>query len=248
MPIWGRDQSRGCRGVLEVRQVDAAYGELRALTRVSVRVEPAEIVALVGSNGAGKTTLLRCIAGLVPVRGGRVLWDEEDLGALLPHQVVERGVALVPEGRRLFGRMTVEENLALGAFGRRAREGRAAMLERIYAIFPRLAERRRQRAGTLSGGEQQMVAIGRALMTRPRLLMLDEPSLGLAPRVVEAMFANLAAINRDGLTILLVEQNVLRALRCSHRAYVLENGTITLSGASATLLADERIKRAYLGR
>ena len=233
--------------MLEVRQIDAAYGELRALTRVSVRVEPAEIVALVGSNGAGKTTLLRCIAGLVPVRGGRVLWDEEDLGALLPHQVVERGVALVPEGRRLFGRMTVEENLALGAFGRRAREGRAAMLERIYAIFPRLAERRRQRAGTLSGGEQQMVAIGRALMTRPRLLMLDEPSLGLAPRIVEAMLGVLTEVHRAGVAVFLVEQNVRAALGLAHRAYLLEHGAVVGEGRGADLLADPEVRRAYLG-
>ena len=223
--------------MLEVRQVDAAYGALRALTQVSVRVESAEIVALVGSNGAGKTTLLRCIARLVPVRAGRVL----------PHEVVERGVALVPEGRRLFGGMTVEENLALGAFGRRARAGRGATLERVYAIFPRLAERRRQRAGTLSGGEQQMVAIGRALMTRPRLLMLDEPSLGLAPRVVEAMLGVLTDVHRAGVAVFLVEQNVRAALGLAHRGYLLEHGAVVGEGRGADLLADPEVRRAYLG-
>ena len=233
--------------MLEVRQVDAAYGALRALTQVSVRVESAEIVALVGSNGAGKTTLLRCIARLVPVRAGHVLWDGEDLGALLPHEVVERGVALVPEGRRLFGGMTVEENLALGAFGRRARAGRGATLERVYAIFPRLAERRRQRAGTLSGGEQQMVAIGRALMTRPRLLMLDEPSLGLAPRVVEAMLGVLTDVHRAGVAVFLVEQNVRAALGLAHRGYLLEHGAVVGEGRGADLLADPEVRRAYLG-
>jgi branched-chain amino acid transport system ATP-binding protein len=233
--------------VLEVQDVGAAYGELRALTQVRLRVAPGEIVSLVGSNGAGKTTLLRAIAGLVPVTAGRILWDGDDLGALLPHHVVERGVALVPEGRRLFSRMTVEENLALGAFSARARDERAATLGRVYALFPRLAERRRQRAGTLSGGEQQMVAIGRALMTRPRLLMLDEPSLGLAPRVVETMLEVLAGIHRAGVAVFLVEQNVRAALALAHRAYLLEHGRVVGEGRGADLLADPEVRRAYLG-
>ena len=233
--------------MLEVQALDAVYGELRALVGVSVAVGTDEIVALVGSNGAGKTTLLRCIAGLTRPRAGRVLWQGEDLTGVPPHRVVERGVAMVPEGRRLFGQMTVEENLALGAFSARAHPERQATLRRIYEIFPRLAERRRQPAGALSGGEQQMVAIGRALMTRPRLLMLDEPSLGLAPRVVEAMLTVLDEISRAGVGVFLVEQNVRAALGLAHRAYVLEQGRIVGQGRSAEILADPEVRRAYLG-
>jgi len=233
--------------VLEVRDLHAAYGELRALSGVSLRVAPGEIVALVGSNGAGKTTLLRCIAGLVPARAGLVRWDGEDLAAVRAHRLVERGIAMVPEGRRLFGRMTVEENLRLGAFTPRARAEREATLGRIYETFPRLSERRRQFAGSLSGGEQQMVAIGRALMTRPRLLMLDEPSLGLAPRVVESIFRVFADINRGGVAIFLVEQNVRAALALAHRAYVLEHGRIVGEGRGADVLADPQVRQAYLG-
>jgi branched-chain amino acid transport system ATP-binding protein len=233
--------------VLEVRDLDVAYGELRALVGVAVEVGVDEIVALVGSNGAGKTTLLRCIAGLTRPRAGRVRWQGEDLTGLPPHRVVERGVAMVPEGRRLFGHMTVEENLSLGAFSPRAHPERRATLAGIYQTFPRLAERRRQLAGALSGGEQQMVAIGRALMTRPRLLMLDEPSLGLAPRVVESMLTVLAAISRAGVGVFLVEQNVRAALGLAHRAYVLEHGRIVGQGRSAEILADPEVRRAYLG-
>jgi branched-chain amino acid transport system ATP-binding protein len=233
--------------VLEVRDLDAAYGELRALVGVAVEVRVDEIVALVGSNGAGKTTLLRSIAGLTRPRAGRIRWQGEDLTGLPPHRVVERGVAMVPEGRRLFGHMTVEENLALGAFSARAHPERQATLARVYEIFPRLAERRRQLAGALSGGEQQMVAIGRALMTQPRLLMLDEPSLGLAPRVVESMLTVLAEVNRAGVGVFLVEQNVRAALGLAHRAYVLEHGRIVGQGPSAEILADPDVRRAYLG-
>jgi branched-chain amino acid transport system ATP-binding protein len=227
--------------------VEAGYGDVTAVRAVSLEVRAGEIVALIGSNGAGKTTTLRAISGLLPLRGGRVELDGRPLSGLGSAAIVAAGVAHVPEGRQLFPTMTVLENLELGARTAEGRARRADTLARVYELFPRLSERRRQLAGTLSGGEQQMVAIGRALMARPRLLMLDEPSLGLAPVVVSSIFANLTAINRDGLTILLVEQNVLRALRLSHRAYVLENGTITLAGSSATLLADARIKRAYLG-
>jgi branched-chain amino acid transport system ATP-binding protein len=233
--------------VLEIQSLDAAYGELRALAGVSARIGPGEIVALVGSNGAGKTTLLRSVAQLVRPRGGRIRWEEADISGLRPHQVVERGIAMVPEGRRLFGRMTVEENLGLGAFTARARRERVATLDSVYATFPRLRERRRQLAGSLSGGEQQMVAIGRALMTRPRLLMLDEPSLGLAPRVVETIFAVFEAINRAGVAVFLVEQNVRAALALAHRAYVLEHGRITGEGPAAALLDDPEVRRAYLG-
>ena len=233
--------------MLEARGLDAAYGELRALEGVGIEVKTDEIVALVGSNGAGKTTLLRCIAGLTRPRAGRVVWQGEDLTGVPPHRVVERGVAMVPEGRRLFGHMTVAENLALGAFSARARAERQATLDHVYAIFPRLAERRRQLAGALSGGEQQMVAIGRALMTRPRLLMLDEPSLGLAPRVVESMLAVLAEISQAGVGVFLVEQNVRAALGLAHRAYVLEHGRIVGRGRSQDILADPEVRRAYLG-
>jgi branched-chain amino acid transport system ATP-binding protein len=233
--------------LLEVEGLDCAYGELRALSGVSARIAPGEIVALVGSNGAGKTTLLRAVAGLVRPRAGHIRWDGGDLGAVAPHRLVERGLAMVPEGRRLFGRMTVEENLGLGAFSARARPERRTSLESVYATFPRLRERRRQLAGVLSGGEQQMVAIGRALMTRPRLLMLDEPSLGLAPRAVETIFAVLGTINRAGVAVFLVEQNVRAALGLAHRAYVLEHGRIAGEGSAAALLDDPEVRRAYLG-
>jgi branched-chain amino acid transport system ATP-binding protein len=233
--------------VLRLEGVEAGYGDVTAVRAVSLEVRAGEIVALIGANGSGKTTTLRAVSGLLPLRQGRVELDGRRIDGLGPAAIVAAGVAHVPEGRQLFPTMTVRENLELGARTAEGRARRPETLTRVFALFPRLAERQQQLAGTLSGGEQQMVAIGRALMARPRLLMLDEPSLGLAPVVVGTIFANLGAINRDGLTILLVEQNVLRALRLSHRAYVLENGTITLAGPSPTLLADERIRRAYLG-
>jgi branched-chain amino acid transport system ATP-binding protein len=234
--------------LLRLDRVQAGYGDLTAVRDVSIEVRTGEIVALIGSNGAGKTTTLRAICGLVPLRGGRVELDGASVGGRPPSAIVASGIAHVPEGRQLFPTMTVLENLELGARTPESRRRRAESLDRVIALFPRLGERQGQLAGTLSGGEQQMTAIGRALMARPRLLMLDEPSLGLAPVVVTSIFENLRTINRDGVTILLVEQNVLRALRLSHRAYVLENGTIILSGPSQQLLADEAIKRAYLGR
>ena len=234
--------------LLRLDGIEAGYGDLTAIRGVSLEVHAGEIVALIGSNGAGKTTTLRAVSGLIPLRRGAIELDGRRLAGLTPAAIVAGGVAHVPEGRQLFPTMTVLENLELGARTPESRARRAETLGRVYALFPRLAERRRQLAGTLSGGEQQMTAIGRALMARPRLLMLDEPSLGLAPVVLAAIFQNLAAINRDGVTILLVEQNVLRALRLSHRAYVIENGAIAFAGPSAALLADERIKRAYLGR
>jgi branched-chain amino acid transport system ATP-binding protein len=234
--------------LLRLESVQAGYGDLTAVRDVSLEVRAGEIVALIGSNGAGKTTTLRAICGLLPPRAGRIEVDGVSVGGLTATAIVARGLAHVPESRQLFPTMTVLENLELGARTPEARRRRAETLERVLALFPRLAERRSQMAGTLSGGEQQMTAIGRALMARPRLLMLDEPSLGLAPVVVGSIFENLRAINRDGVTILLVEQNVLRALRLAHRAYVLENGAIVLHGASEQLLADETIRRAYLGR
>ncbi len=233
--------------MLEVDALDVTYGELRALSGVSVRVGPGEIVALVGSNGAGKTTLLRAVAGLVRPRAGRIRWDDSEVVGVRPHRMVELGIAMVPEGRRLFGRMTVEENLRLGAFTPRALRERDSSLVSVYATFPRLRERRRQLAASLSGGEQQMVAIGRALMSRPRLLMLDEPSLGLAPRIVETIFGVFTDVNRRGVAVFLVEQNVRAALVLAHRAYLLEHGQVVGEGTGATLLADPQVRKAYLG-
>ena len=233
--------------LLRLDGLEAGYGDLIAVRDVSLTVEPGELVALIGSNGAGKTTTLRAICGLIRPRRGVVELDGARIDALSPAAIVARGVAHVPEGRQLFPSMTVRDNLELGARTPDSRRRRAETLAEVYTMFPRLAERHAQLAGTLSGGEQQMAAIGRALMARPRILMLDEPSLGLAPVVVGAIFQNLVTINRNGTTILLVEQNVLRALRLCARAYVLENGTVTLAGSRETLLADESVKRAYLG-
>ena len=232
--------------LLRLDGVSAAYGDLVAIRDVSLEVHAGELVALIGSNGAGKTTTLRAICGLVS-RRGRVELDGARIDELRSSEIVARGIAHVPEGRQLFPSMTVRENLELGARTPESRRQRGATLERVYALFPRLAERRSQLAGTLSGGEQQMTAIGRAMMACPRILMLDEPSLGLAPVVVSAIFETIGTLNRDGTTVLLVEQNVLRALRVCTRAYVLENGAVTLAGPPDVLLADEGVKRAYLG-
>jgi branched-chain amino acid transport system ATP-binding protein len=233
--------------VLEVEDLHAAYGDVQVLSGVGFKVAPGEIVALVGPNGAGKTTLLRTIAGLHPVRRGSVMWGGRAIHREAAHRIVEQGIALVPEGRRLFSRMTVEENLLIGAFAPRALAARAEGLERALTIFPRLAERRRQLAGTLSGGEQQMVAIGRALMSRPRLLLLDEPSLGLAPRVVDGILKVLGQIRQEHVGVFLVEQNVRAALALSDRGYVLEGGRISGSGSGRALLDDPHVRRAYLG-
>jgi len=233
--------------VLEIEDLEAAYGDALALSGVTLSVGPGEIVALLGPNGAGKSTLLKSIAGLLRPRAGTIRWEGEDLSRVGAHQIVERGLAMVPEGRRLFGSMTVEENLALGAFAPRARGVRQASLERAYALFPVLRERRRMLVRALSGGQQQMVAVGRALMTNPRLLMLDEPSLGLAPRLVRAILDALVEINRSGVAIFLVEQNVPAALALAHRAYVLEAGRIVGEGRGDELLRDPHVRRAYLG-
>ena len=232
---------------LRLDRVQVGYGDLTAVHDVSLEVRAGETVALIGANGAGKTTTLRAISGLLPLRRGAIEWDGEPIGGLPSSEIVARGIAHVPEGRQLFPTMTVQDNLDLVAIAPAGRAARAQSLERVFGLFPRLAERRDQLAGTLSGGEQQMCAIGRGLMARPRLLMLDEPSLGLAPVAVRAIFDNLAAINRDGLTILLVEQNVARALALSQRGYVLENGVVALAGSRAELLASGHVKRAYLG-
>lgn len=234
--------------LLRLDGIEAAYGDMVAIHSVSLIVQRGELVSVIGSNGSGKTTTLRAISGLLPVRRGTVEFDGERIDGRRPAEIMARGIAHVPEGRQLFPTMTVRENLELGARTVESRRRRRETLAMVLELFPRLADRRGQLAGTLSGGEQQMTAIGRALMARPRLLMLDEPSWGLSPVLVGAIFDNLAEINREGMTILLVEQNVLRALRLSHRGYVLENGTVAGEGSRAELLADPGIKRAYLGR
>ena len=233
--------------MLEIEDLEAAYGDARALSGVTLSVGPGEIVALLGPNGAGKSTLLKSIAGLLRPRAGAIRWEGEDLSRVGAHLIVERGLAMVPEGRRLFGSMSVEENLELGAFAARARNTRRANLERVYALFPDLRERRRQAVRALSGGQQQMVAVGRALMASPRLLMLDEPSLGIAPRLVQSILEALVEINRTGVAVFLVEQNVQAALTLAHRAYVLESGKIVGEGTGAALLRDPHVRRAYLG-
>ena len=233
--------------MLEVRGVAADYGDVRALWDVSLDVRSREIVALIGPNGAGKTTLMHTIAGLHRACAGSISYEGSPLDAVEPHIVVQRGVVLVPEGRHIFGSMRVHENLEIGAFSARARREAAATLRWVYEIFPILRERRNQVAGTLSGGQQQMLAIGRALMGLPRLLLLDEPSLGLAPLVIRDIFAVLGRVNADGLTILLVEQNARMALQLANRAYILEQGRVVGSGSGAELLADPGVQRAYLG-
>ena len=233
--------------LLELRGVDVSYGDLPALRGVSLSVEDGEILSVVGANGAGKTTMLRAISGLMRPRAGEILLDGARLDRLPGHQVVERGVVHVPEGRKIFPSLTVRENLELGGYSGRARSERPASLERAFALFPILRERQRQVAGTLSGGQQQMLAIGRALMALPRVLMLDEPSLGLAPLVVEEIFRVIERINRAGTTVLLVEQNTRQALGLARRGYVLENGRVALVGASRELLDNEHVRRAYLG-
>ena len=233
--------------MLEVEGLQVAYGDAIAIWDVSLTVGAGELVSVVGPNGSGKTTLINTIAGLLPVRSGRLRFGGEDLTRVAPHDVSRRGIAIVPEGRRLFVGMTVEENLEIGAYTPAARAQRDSRLERVYAMFPVLRARRRQAAGTLSGGEQQMVAIGRALMAGPRLLLLDEPSLGLAPAIVDQVFEVVEALHRDGTAVLLVEQNVPRALAVASRAYVLAEGRIVSAGPPAALLAEPHIRSAYLG-
>jgi branched-chain amino acid transport system ATP-binding protein len=230
--------------LLRLDSIEAGYRDLVAVRDVSLDVRAGEVVALIGANGAGKTTTLRAITGLLPLRRGHIVFDGERLDGRAPSDVVARGIAHVPEGRQLFPTLTVRENLELGG---RDRARRAADLERVFALFPRLHERERQLAGTLSGGEQQMCALGRGLMARPKLLVLDEPSLGLAPVMVSLIFETLAKINAAGTTVLLVEQNVARSLALAHRGYVLENGRIVLEGERAVLQQNAHVKQAYLG-
>ena len=232
--------------LLEVSDIHARYGSIEALKGVSLEVDEREVVTLIGSNGAGKSTTLRSISGLTPASSGKVTFYEEDITRVPAHEVVGRGVALAPEGRHCFPRMTARENLELGAYRRRS-AAVAEDLERVYSLFPRLKERERQKAGTMSGGEQQMLAIGRALMARPKLLMLDEPSMGLAPNLVDRIYETIVEINRSGVAILLVEQNANYALDVARRGYVLETGQIALRGPSAQLRDDPEVQKAYLG-
>ena len=233
--------------MLEVKDIDAFHGDAQALYGLSLQVRESEVVTLVGANGAGKTTTLRAISGLRPVARGEIGFEGRSLVGVPAHRRAELGIALVPEGRELWPQLTVRENLELGAYGKAARSHLSESLERVYELFPVVKERSRQLAGSMSGGEQQMVAIARALMTRPRLLMLDEPSLGLAPVVVSQVFDTIRRLHAEGLTILLVEQNLKKALEMADRGYVVETGSISIEGTAAELLADPTIRSAYLG-
>lgn len=233
--------------MLEVENIHSYYGNIHALKGVSLKVDKGEIVTLIGGNGAGKSTTLRTITGIMKAREGHVRLEGEDLAPYKPHEIVYRGVAMVPEGRRIFARLTVSENLDMGAYSRSNKQEIASDMERIFTLFPRLKERRNQVAGTLSGGEQQMLATGRALMARPRILLMDEPSMGLAPVLVEIIFETIKQINAEGTTILLVEQNALMALSIANRGYVLQTGQIVLHDVAEKLQKNEMIQKAYLG-
>ncbi len=235
------------RTLLKIEDLHVSYGAVRAIKGISLEVNDGELVSLIGANGAGKTTTLHTISGLVPAESGSITLDGTDLRKIAPNKIIEIGLAHVPEGRHVFARMTVEENLAMGAYIVRDKAKIKRQLERVYAHFPRLAERSRQLAGTLSGGEQQMLAMGRALMTEPKMLLLDEPSMGLSPILVKEIFSMIKALHSDGITILLVEQNAKMALSISDRAYVLETGLISMSGKAQDLLHDDKVRRAYLG-
>jgi len=231
--------------MLKLENIHTSYGSIKAITGITMEIRQGEIVSLIGSNGAGKSTCLMTISGILRPSSGSIFLNGKDISGLAPHKVVARGISQVPEGRRIFPRLTVLENLQMGAFLERGNF--TASIERIYKLFPILEERQKQYGGTLSGGEQQMLAIGRALMANPAILLLDEPSLGLAPIMVSKIFKTIREINSEGVTILLVEQNALAALKLAHRGYVLENGSITISGSSEALLSNEKVKHAYLG-
>ncbi|HET7706631.1 MAG TPA: ABC transporter ATP-binding protein [Thermoanaerobaculia bacterium] len=233
--------------MLKVDKLGYAYGDLKVLWDIDLTVNQGEIVTLVGSNGAGKSTTLKNLSRLVSWNDGSVVFEGEDLSKLEPHEVVERGVVQVPEGRKIFPELTVLENLRMGSFIKSVRKDRQSNIDRAFSLFPRLKEREKQLGGTLSGGEQQMLAIARGLMSNPRLLMLDEPSLGLSPLLVKSIFKTIQDINRQGVTVLLVEQNVYQSLRIAHRAYVLETGRVVLSGTGTELLANDHVKKAFLG-
>ena len=233
--------------LLEVKQLEVYYGVIRALAGISFEVKEGEIVTLIGANGAGKTTTMQSVVGLIPKRSGEVIFDGHDISKTPCHKIVHLGMTQVPEGRRIFQELSVYENLMMGAFTNKDKASFKRDIESIYTRFPRLAERRNQIAGTLSGGEQQMLAMGRAIMSHPKLLMLDEPSMGLSPLLVDQVFEIIKDINRDGTTVLLVEQNAGKSLAISDRAYVLENGNIVLSGTGKELAASEMVRKAYLG-
>ncbi|MFZ5908773.1 MAG: ABC transporter ATP-binding protein [Chloroflexota bacterium] len=233
--------------MLEVDNIHSYYGNIHALKGVSLTVDKGEIVTLIGANGAGKSTTLRTITGMLKPREGQVLLEGEDLSRYKAHEIVYKGVAMVPEGRRIFARLSVTENLEMGAYSRDNKQAIADDLDRVFTLFPRLKERHSQVAGTLSGGEQQMLATGRALMAHPRILLMDEPSMGLAPVLVEVIFDTIEKINKDGTTILLVEQNALMALSVAHRGYVLQTGEIVLHDVAANLKQNETVQKAYLG-
>ncbi len=233
--------------LLALEGLSVAYGEIHAVKGIDLVVGEGELVCLIGGNGAGKTTTLKGICGLLPVKSGAIRYGGEDITGRPAFQLVRRGLAMVPEGRGVFGALTIEENLAMGAYARSDRAAIAADIEHVYSLFPRLKERRRQTGGTLSGGEQQMLAIGRALLSKPRLLLLDEPSMGLAPLMVQKVFETVLAVAATGVTILLVEQNAKLALEVSNRGYVMESGEITLAGEARSLLHDPKVRAAYLG-
>jgi branched-chain amino acid transport system ATP-binding protein len=233
--------------LLTVQNIDTYYGKIRALDNVSLAVKSGEIVCLIGANGAGKTTMLKTICGLLKPSQGKILFAGEDLTRIPPHEIVKRGIALVPEGRQVFSRMSTQENLAMGAFSRKDKAAIEADIARMFLLFPRLKERRKQLAGTLSGGEQQMLAIARALMAQPRLLLLDEPSMGLSPKLLESIFATIVEINQKGTTVLLVEQNTLATLEIANRGYVIQTGRIVISDTAIGLKANDMVKKTYLG-
>ena len=233
--------------MLKIDNIHVYYGAIHALKGVSLEVHKGEIVTLIGANGAGKSTTLRTVSGLLAPKSGAITFLGENIAGTPAHEIVKHGISQVPEGRRIFAEMSVQENLELGAFTRKDKDGVAKDFELVYRRFPRLEERRKQQAGTLSGGEQQMLAMGRALMSRPKLLLLDEPSMGLAPLLIKEIFSIIEDINREGTTVLLVEQNANMALSIAHRAYVMETGRITLQGAAKDLAASEDVRKAYLG-
>ena len=243
MPIWGW---LTMSNILEIRDLSVSFGGIRAVEHVTMPVEQGKIVTLIGANGAGKSTVLRTISGIVKPQHGEILWEGENILGLSPDKIVAKGITLVPEGRRVFPNLTVLENLKIGAYLRHDKLD--ADIDYVYSLFPRLKERHWQQAGTLSGGEQQMLAVGRALMSRPRLIMMDDPSLGLAPLVVQDIFKIIRTINNEGITVLLNEQNANMALKIADDAYVMETGHITLSGTGTELLANEQVKEAYLGK
>jgi branched-chain amino acid transport system ATP-binding protein len=233
--------------LLSLQQLQVSYGGIRAVKGIDLEVGAGELVCLIGANGAGKTTTLKAITGLVRAAGGRIVYDGEDISGRRVHEIARKGLAMVPEGRGVFAQLTIHENLSMGAYARDDKAAIQADIERVFSLFPRLKERRTQTAGTLSGGEQQMLAMARALMSRPKLLLLDEPSMGLAPLMVERIFEVVRTIAAEGVTLLLVEQNARLALETSHRGYVLDGGLVTIAGESRALLVDPRVREAYLG-